>query len=311
MYLAGRQKLLVILGATATGKTQCAMQLAQDLAGEIIGADSRQIYRYMNIGTAKPSPEQLRKVAHHMIDVVDPDESLTLAEYVDRVKEKIGEIAERDMLPMLVGGTGQYITAVTEGWTIPRVKPNPELRKQLEEVVQAQGALALHQQLVKLDPVAAGRIHPNNSRRVIRALEVCLETGTPISELQKKGSDLYDTLLIGLQMNRQILYQRADERVDEMVAVGFVEEVRELLNRGYSRDLPSMSGVGYLEIAAHLIDGLPLETAIQRTKTSTHDFIRRQEVWFRGHDPAILWHNGENLNFDQIEALVRDWAYQR
>lgn len=311
MCLTGRQKLLVILGATATGKTQCAIRLAQGLAGEIIGADSRQIYRYMNIGTAKPSPEQLRKVPHHMIDVVNPDESLTLAEYVDQAKAQITEIAARGRLPMVVGGTGQYITAVTEGWTIPRVKPNPELRKQLEEIAQAQGAVALHQQLVRLDPVAAERIHPNNSRRVIRALEVCLETGTPISEQQKKEIGLYDTQMIGLQMERQVLYRRADERIDEMVAVGFVEEVRDLLNRGYSRDLPSMSGLGYLEIAAHLIDDLPLETAIQRTKTSTHDFIRRQEVWFRGHDPGILWHNGENLNFDQIEAQVRDWTYQR
>lgn len=309
--MTGKQRLLVILGATATGKTQCAIRLAQSLAGEIIGADSRQIYRYMNIGTAKPSSEQMRLVSHYMIDVVNPDENLTLAEYVDQAKGKIDEIAARGRLPMLVGGTGQYITAITEGWTIPRVKPNPELRKQLEEVVKTQGSIALHQQLVRLDPIAAERIHPNNSRRVIRALEVCIETGGPISELQKKETDLYDTLMIGLQMDRKLLYSRADERVDTMIAAGFVEEVQDLLNRGYSRELPSMSGLGYLEIAAHLIDGLPLETAIQRTKTSTHDFIRRQEVWFRGHDPGILWHNVETLNFDQVEAQVRDWIYQR
>ena len=299
--------LVIILGPTGVGKTSLAIELAGALKGEIIGADSRQIYRHMDIGTAKPTAAQQAMVPHHMIDIAAPDYNLSLAEYQDAAYRCIDDLHRRGVLPFLVGGSGQYITAVEEGWSIPRVAPKPELRAELEAYVASHSAAALHDRLRQVDPTSAESIHPNNVRRVIRALEVQIVSGRPISELQRKQPPPWRVIRFGLRLPRSILYPRVDQRVDDMIAAGFLAEVQGLLNMGYDRDLPSMSGLGYLEIAGHLLDDVPLEQAIERTKFSTHEFIRQQDVWFRGHDNGILWHNVDDIDGDALTQRLRDW----
>jgi len=304
--LAGKP-LIVILGPTAVGKTGVAIEVAKRIRGEIISADSRQIYRHMDIGTAKPTAEQQATIIHHLIDVVNPDENLSLADYQKSARMAIEDVRTRDSIPMLVGGTGQYITALVEGWSIPKVAPNEALRAELEQFAEEKGAEALHQRLEVLDPTAAANIDYRNVRRVIRALEVCMVSGEPISELQRKQPPDDDMLHIGLTMEREQLYQQADRRVDVMLQDGFFQEVEGLLKAGYSRKLPSMSGLGYAELTAHLLDDVPLNETITLTKNNTHDFIRRQYTWFRGHDPGILWHNIRNNNFEIIFDIVDRW----
>lgn len=305
--MAGKQPLIVMLGPTATGKTQLGIDLAEAFDGEIVGADSRQIYRYMDIGTAKPTPVQRQQAPHHLIDIVDPDENLGLAQYQWLAYETIDDLHERGKLPLLVGGTGQYITAVVEGWSIPEVPPNYTLREELEAYAATHGSEALHQRLQQADPQAAQATHHRNVRRVVRALEVYLETGTPISTLQQKQPPPYHILQLGLEMDRQRLYERADMRVDQMMAAGFLDEVRRLLEMDYNRNLPSMSGLGYKELVAHLVDGLSLDEAVANTKTATHDFIRRQYTWFHGHDTGIRWHDAETLDPAAVIAFCRRW----
>lgn len=296
-------KLIVILGPTATGKTDLAIALAKALDGEIIGADSRQIYRHMDIGTAKPTLEQRQQILHHLIDIVDPDDNLGLAHYQRLTYAAIDNIHQRNKLPLLVGGTGQYITAVVEGWSIPEVPPNDMLRDELEAYAAEHGSEALHQRLQQADPVAAEAIHQRNVRRVVRALEVYLETGTPISQLQKKQPPPYAIRQVGLRLEREQLYERADCRLDQMMSGGFVDETRRLLEMGYNRKLPSMSGLGYKELVAHLLDDLPVDEAVAAAKTATHDFIRRQITWFRGHDTGIHWHDAAIV---APEAVIDD-----
>ena len=306
-----RKPLIVILGPTGVGKTDLSIAIAQSIHGEIISADSRQIYRYMDIGTAKPSPQQQADAPHHLLDVVDPDENLALARYQKMVYAVIDDIHGRGHVPMLVGGTGQYITAVVEGWTIPEVPPNEALRTELENFAANQGASALHERLRQLDPAAANNIDYRNVRRVVRALEVSIETGQPISELQRKRPPPYSIITYGLTSEREVLYERADRRVDQMMEQGFVEEVRHLLAMGYKRTLPSMSGLGYAQLAAHLLDQTPLTDAIAETKNATHDFIRRQYTWFRGHDSGILWHNIEQLNRHTLIEAASQWVQEQ
>ncbi|MCA9884110.1 MAG: tRNA (adenosine(37)-N6)-dimethylallyltransferase MiaA [Anaerolineae bacterium] len=305
--MTGKQPLVVILGATATGKTQLGIAIAQELNGEIIGADSRQVYRFMNIGTAKPTAEERESVVHHLVDYLDPVDHLSLAQYQEAAYAAIGDIQSRRKLPLLVGGTGQYITAVVEGWSIPQVEPNLALREELEAVAATEGNQALHARLQVLDPEYAEKIHPNNVRRVIRALEVCLTTGDTMTNLQRKQPPPYVTLTIGLQMEREKLYARADQRLDMMIKSGLVEEVRGLIDMGYARDLPAMSAVGYVEVLRHLYDDEPLDEVITVAKNNTHDFIRKQEIWFRGHDHGILWHNVDYADSDTIVQEVKTW----
>lgn len=299
--------LVVILGATATGKTSLAIALAQRLNGEIISADSRQIYREMDIGTAKATPEQQQAIPHHLIDVVNPDETLGASEYQDRALQAIEDIHARSKLPFLVGGTGQYLTMVTEGWSPPSVAPNEALRKELDAYAAQYGPAALYDRLVHIDPVAAKAMHTNNVRRVVRALEVYYVTGQLFSQQKGKSPPPYRIYTLGLMLDREVLYARADRRVDDMMTTGFLDEVQRLLTRGYNRALPSMTGLGYAELTAHLVDGEPLESAIQRTKHNTHAYIRRQDIWFRGHDRGIVWHNGERIDTVAIEDTLRSW----
>lgn len=296
--------LVVILGATAVGKTRLAIDLATTFNGEIISADSRQIYRHMDIGTAKATPEEQAQIPHHLIDVVNPDETLTLAQYQDMAYHAIDHLHTLGRLPFLVGGTGQYLTAIIEGWSIPRVPPNWTLRQQLEDYAEREGVHALHAKLIALDEDYALKTHPNNVRRVIRALEVCIQTGQTMTEAQRKRPPPYHIYTIGLRMARPTLYQRADERVDAMIQDGLLEEVAHLLAIGYSSTLPAMSAVGYLEIIAHLTADLSLEEATQRIKYNTHDFIRRQDVWFKGHDNGIMWHNIDEIGAQKLTTLL-------
>jgi tRNA dimethylallyltransferase len=306
--------LVVLLGPTASGKTELAIEMSHALNGEIISADSRQIYRQMDIGTAKPTTEQRERAPHHLLNVVDPDESLTVAEYQRMTYAVIDDIHRRGKLPLLVGGTGQYITAVVEGWTIPEVPPNPTLRAELETFAAEHGTLALHNRLATYDPDAAASIDHRNTRRVIRALEVFQTTGQPISQLQRKQPPPYFIAQHGLTLERETLYERADLRVDQMMKAGFLDEVRGLLDAGYDRGLYSMSGLGYAHLAEHLLDEVSLEDAIMSTKMATHDFIRRQYTWFRGHDKAmkgdgfevraILWHNLQSLTLTEVAKFI-------
>ena len=303
-----RQKpLIVILGPTAIGKTGLAIELAKSIDGEIIGADSRQIYRHMDIGTAKPSADERAQIPHHLIDIIEPDGDLSLALYQKMTYETVDDIHERGKIPLLVGGTGQYLTAITEGWSIPEVPPNMDLRAELDEFAEKNGVQALYERLEIIDPEAAVKIHPNNVRRVVRALEVYMETGTRISDLQRKKPPPYDILELGLTMERPLLWERADRRIDMMMDNGFLDEVRRLLDMGYNRKLPSLSGLGYAQLVKHLLGDLPLETAVQDTKTVTHGFIRRQFTWFRGHDNGILWHNVEQMSKETIIATNIRW----
>jgi tRNA dimethylallyltransferase len=299
--------LIVILGPTAVGKTTLAIELAEAIGGEIVSADSRQIYRYMDIGTAKATPEQQARVPHHLIDIVDPDYNLSLAEYQTHAQTAIAEIHARGRRPLLVGGTGQYITALIEGWSVPRVPPNLALRAELEALAAAKGSAVLHQRLQSLDPAAADAIDPRNVRRIIRALEVCIVTGEPFSQQRHKIPPPYRIRQYGLTMERVRLYARADARLEQMMAAGFLDEVRGLLESGFSRDLPSMSGLGYKQLAAHLLDGIPLAEAIAATARATRRFIRQQYTWFKGHSDGVLWHNSEVVRAEVIIKDVTHW----
>lgn len=297
-------KLLVIVGPTAVGKTALALRLGKALGGEVVSADSRQVYRGMDIGTAKPTAEERARIPHHLINIRNPDEPLSLAEYQALAYQAIDSLLARGKLPMLVGGTGQYVRAVVEGWGIPAVPPDEALRAKLYAEAEASGHEALHARLHALDPVAAGRIDPRNVRRVVRALEVCLIAGRPISELQCKTPPAYHILQIGLTRPRPALYRRAGDRIDRMIAAGLANEVRHLVEAGYDWHLPAMSGLGYREIGAYLRGETSLEEAGRSIKRETRRFIRRQYNWFRLSDPHIRWFDLEAASLPEVEAAV-------
>jgi tRNA dimethylallyltransferase len=285
--------LVAIVGPTATGKSRLALDLCQNFNGEIISADSRQVYRYMDIGTAKPTREEQASVPHHLIDVVDPDEDFSLALYQEKALKAFEDIRHRGRTPFLVGGSGLYVWALLEGWRIPPVPPNPALRQELETRARVEGSEKLYNELKEMDPAAAERIDPRNVRRVIRALEVCLR-GTPFSKLQVK-KPFFDSVIIGLTTDRASLYRRIDARVDSMIERGLVAEVESLVAKGYGFDLPSMSGLGYKQIGMYLQGKVDLPTAIQQIKSDTHRLARHQYNWFRLNDRRINWFElGEN-----------------
>ena len=251
--------LITLIGPTAVGKTELAIRLAEACAGEIVSADSRLFYRGMDIGTAKPSLEERRRAPHHLIDVADPDEPWSLAMFQKAAQEAIAGIHARRKLPLLVGGTGQYVRAVVEGWVPPPQAPDPDLRRRLETWAEEIGPEELHARLAVVDPEAARRILPGNLRRTIRALEVIFHTGRRFSEQQRKKETPYHLIQIGLTRPREELYRRIDARIEAMFANGFVEEVRGLLERGYAPDLPTLSAIGYGETCAYLRGEISLE----------------------------------------------------
>jgi len=281
--------VIVIVGPTAVGKSELALHLAQYFPAEIISADSRQIYRYMDIGTNKPTPAERASVPHRLIDVVNPDEDFSLATYHHLANEALTVIQQRGNLPFLVGGSGLYVWSLVEGWKIPQVPPNPKLRHQLEARAEQEGSQRLYLELQDIDPTAAEKINPNNIRRIIRALEICDATGQPSSRSQCKEVPDFPVLLIGLTQERSELYEIIDCRVDKMIQGGLVEEVEQLLKKGYGSYLPSMSGIGYKQIAQFLRNEMTLPQAIDRIKYETHRLARHQYAWFRLGDSRIHW----------------------
>ena len=290
--------LIAIVGPTGIGKTTLAITLAQAFSGQIVSADSRQIYQWMDIGTAKPSAAERAAAPHHLIDIVPPDYVFTLAEFQERAYAAIDAVHAQGNLPLLAGGTGQWVWSVVEGWGIPRVPPDQSLRAELEAEAQTIGAAAFHAKLAAVDPDAAAKLDHRNVRRVIRALEVYLKTGVPISAHQQKSPPPYRILMIGLTMPREQLYFRIDRRIDQMMAAGFLAEVKTLLAQGYHLDLPSMSGLGYRQLGRYLQGEISLEEAVMLTKKETRRFIRQQYNWFRLNDERIFW----------LDVLAPDFA---
>ena len=297
--------LILIVGPTAVGKTEIAIQLAERLNGEIVSADSRLFYRGMDIGTAKSSREEQARVPHHLIDIADPDEILSLAVFQQKATGAIAGIHARGKLPFLVGGTGQYIRAVTQGWMPPEVEPNEQLRKELETEKEEYGITWLHDKLKGLDPAAAEKIDPRNFRRTIRALEVIMTTGRKFSEQRGQGESPYHLITIGLTRPREELYRRVDERIDVMYANGLMDEVKSLLARGYSSSLPTMSAIGYRECVQVLEGQITVEEAKQLTRRATRVYVRRQANWFKESDPNILWFRVNDGIADEIEKNIR------
>jgi tRNA dimethylallyltransferase len=298
--------LVVIVGSTAVGKTALSLRLAEAIGGEIVSADSRQVYRGMDVGTAKATPAERARVPHHLIDVVDPDEPLSLAQYQEMAYQAIDDILARGGVPLLVGGTGQYVMAVVEGWQVPRVPPDEALRQDLYRQAEEEGAGALHAQLHVLDPEAARRIDPRNVRRVVRALEVCLLTGRRFSEQQRRSPPPYRILMAGLTLPRPQLYRRIDRRVEDMVEAGLEGEVRRLVAAGYGFDLPAMSGVGYGQFAPFLAGETTLADVTREIQRATRRFVRHQGNWFAADDPRIHWFDAsEGDPYPAILRLVR------
>jgi tRNA dimethylallyltransferase len=298
--------LVILVGPTAVGKTELALQLAERLKAEIVSADSRLFYRGMDIGTAKPARQELERVPHHLIDVADPDETWSLAVFQQRARQAIAGIHARGKLPLLVGGTGQYVRAVTQGWAPPEVQPNPRLRAELERRAAVHGRDWLHESLKLLDPDAAAGIDLRNLRRTVRAMEVILTTGKRFSQQRGQAQSPYQLLTIGLWRPRPALYARIDARIEAMFQAGLLEEVRALLERGYSPELPSMSGIGYRESFLVLQGEIGAEEARLRMRRATRAFVRRQANWFKPDDPAIHWFEASADHLlEKVITLVR------
>ena len=283
----------VIVGPTAVGKTAFAIELAKIANAEIVSADSRYFYRGMDIGTAKPTPEERQSIPHHLIDVADPDETWSLALFQQKAYDAIASIHERGKNVIVVGGTGQYIRALLQGWSPPTMEADLVMRSVLEDWANEIGPMEIHKKLAILDPIAAGKIDYRNVRRTIRALEVIFGSGQRFSEQRKVTESPYSFLILGLNRSRSSLYRRIDQRINQMIRQGLIEEVAGLLEKGYSPTLPSMSAIGYREISAYLNHEISLDEAIRLIKQRTRNFVRRQANWFKTNDPQIHWFNLE------------------
>jgi tRNA dimethylallyltransferase len=302
--------VVVIVGPTAVGKTALGIRLCEALRGEIVSADSRQVYRRMDIGTAKATPRERGRVPHHLLDVVNPDEVLTLAQFQQLAYAAIDDIHSRGRVPFVVGGSGQYVMSIVEGWRIPRVAPDEELRSLLYREAEEKGDFSLHDRLRTLDPVAAERIDRRNVRRVVRALEVCLTTGRPISAQQGKSPPPYRFLVLGLTMPRPELFQRIDSRIDRMLEDGLEAEMRGLVSAGFGFDLPAMSGVGYGQFEAYLAGGDSLANVTGEIGRATRRLVRQQSNWFRTDDQRIHWLDALAAPYDDAARLVTGFLAQ-
>ena len=296
--------VVFLVGATASGKTAAALWLAERLSIEVINADSRQVYRGMSIGTAKPAAAELTAVPHHLIDVAEPLEGYSLALFLTQARSAIAELQGRGHLPVIVGGTGQYVWGLAEGWQVPPVPSQPAVRERLERDAVSLGAAALHERLARVDSEAAAFIDPRNVRRVVRALEVWEVTGTRFSAQRRKEPPPFAPYLFGLAVPRAELHRRIDVRVDAMLTAGWTGEVRALLAAGCTPDLPAFSSAGYRELAAYLLGELPIEEAVERTKAATHRLARRQATWFRRDDSRITWIESQEALGQALSSLV-------
>ncbi len=298
----------MLLGPTAVGKTRLSLELAEAYGAEIISGDSMQVYRGMDIGTAKISPAEMQGIPHHLIDIHDPQDAYSAAEFQEQGAHLIEAISDKGKLPFIVGGTGLYIESLCYGFRFSEAVADEAFRKEMDDFAEREGALALHARLELVDPVSAARLHPNDRRRIIRALEIHLQTDTTLSAshaAQNKESP-YDLCLIGLTMDRKILYKRIEDRIDSMLAEGLVTEVKKLLDHGYGRSLVSMQGLGYKEIASYLAGEMTLDEAVTLLKRDTRRFAKRQLSWFR-HMNEIQWIDVEGeQNFSENFAKIRD-----
>jgi tRNA dimethylallyltransferase len=299
-----KRPLIVIIGPTAVGKTAVSIQLAKRLDGEIVSADSRLLYRGMDIGTAKPTEQEMGDVPHHLIDVADPDENWNLAIYQREAYRIIDDIHDRGKLPFLVGGTGQYIRSIIEGWQIPPQRPDYDLRDALNQWAEEIGAEALYERLEKLDPEAAEKIDYRNLRRTVRALEVIFKTGERFSDLRRKQTCPYYPIIFGIARPRDVLYERIDRRIERMLDRGFIGEVEQLLDQGYPPELPTMSAIGYSEVVQYLQGKISLEEAVTLMKRRTRTFVRRQANWFKPDDPRITWLEASKNLVDRMEKSI-------
>lgn len=295
--------VIFIVGPTASGKTDAGIRLAKAIDGEIVSADSRYLYRGMDIGTAKPSMDERQGIPHWLIDVADPDETWSLSLFCKAADEAIRDIYSRGKRPVLVGGTGQYVRAILDGWDIPEGEPDHRLRNVLENWGREIGAEELHRKLACIDPEAAEKIEWQNMRRTVRALEVIFMSGKKFSAQRITKEPLYKALIFGMKRDRSELYQRIDLRVDRMLEQGLVEETAALLSKGYSPSLPSMSAIGYKEVCDYLSNKTSLEKAAQLIKFRTHNYVRRQANWFKASDPAINWIDPNEI--DSPETLTK------
>jgi tRNA dimethylallyltransferase len=294
-------KLVVLLGPTASGKSGLGITLAQHFNGEIVSADSRQVYRGLDIGTAKVTPAEQELVPHHVLDVADPGEIYTVAQFQRDAIAAINDILKRSHQPFLVGGSPHYIQAVVDNLDIPHIEPQPELRAQLEKRPLAE----LMEQLEELDPRTAATIDRNNPRRIIRAIEVCLVSGKPFSQQRTMSEPFYQSLLLGIEWPRDVLYSRIDKRVDERMQQGMVQEVQRLLDEGISPQRLEALGLEYRYITRWLTGAFKNEDEmVQRLKYAIHDFTRRQLTWFR-KEKRTVWINGGD--WEQAEEVVRDF----
>ncbi len=303
--------LVIIAGPTAAGKTAVAVRLAKHLDGEVVSADSMQIYRYMDIGTAKPCAAEREGIPHHLVDIVEPEEEFSAAMFQKLARQAIKDIYERGKLPILAGGTGFFIDAVIYNYDFSFAGADKELRKFLQREAEEKGNAAVHERLRRVDPEAAERIHVNDLKRIIRALEIYQQTGRAGALLRKKNKEkyhCYDTLFFGLYYKRELLYRRIEERVDKMIEEGLVEEVKRLMNAGYHTGLVSMQGLGYKEIAGFLQGKYSLDEAIAILKRNTRRFAKRQLTWFKRYS-SIKWIDMEKHNaIDYILSVTASFT---
>ncbi|SDX15932.1 tRNA dimethylallyltransferase [Marininema mesophilum] len=288
--------LLVVVGPTSVGKTALSLELADTFAGEIISGDSMQVYRYMDIGTAKATPAERAQIPHHLIDLKDPDEAFSVDEFQRLARQTIAEVQSQSHLPMIVGGTGLYIQSVTHGYQLPEVKEDPSFRTEMNQLADEKGQEVLHNLLAAKDAQAAARLHPNDRRRVIRALEIIKETGKPLAEVQQRERSPYRICWIGLTMPRASLYERINSRVEQMMEEGLLEEVIRLREMGYSRTLTSMQALGYKELMLYLEGECSHSEAVEMIQQGTRKYAKRQLSWFR-RLPEIYWVDVSNEGF--------------
>jgi len=302
--------IVILVGPTAVGKTAAAVDIAIQVGAEVLSCDSRYFYKWMDIGTAKPSPEEMRDVPHHLIDIASPDEIITLGDFKKRANKLIEEIHARGNIPLVVGGTGQYIRALVEGWDVPEGVPDPRIREWISLLWETKGSEEAVRWLAKLDPVSHARMDLRNPRRVIRALEVILSSGIPFSQQRTQSKSPYRILQIGLTLPREALYARIDQRIDQMISRGFVDEVKALMERGFDDKLPSMSAIGYPEIRNYITGMLTLDAAILLIKRRTRNFVRKQANWFKLSDATIHWYSPDRENIRYIIHLIETFIQE-
>ncbi len=303
-------KVIVIAGPTATGKTALSVKLAKEIGGEVISADSVQIYKELNIGSAKPTEEEMNGVLHHMIDILAPDETFSVAQYVACAKEKIAEIHAKNRVPIIAGGTGLYISSLVHNVSFTDEDDDKSIRESLIKELSEIGNEAMHERLSKIDPEAAKSIHPNNTKRVIRAIEIYEKTGktmTQQNEASKQVASPYEFILIGLSADREILYQRINQRVDVMVKNGLFDEVSSLLKRGVSAMCQSMQGIGYKEAVSHLTGEIDFDTSVELIKKNSRNYAKRQLTWFRRED--YKWFDVTDTHlFETVRSYIGEYG---